>query len=164
MALGKTGGVPSAVPKPGESLADLFPDVAAQWHPTRNGELTPTKLSYGVGRRYWWKCDGGSDHEWNAVLASRTRAGNGCPFCTGLQASVTNSLEALSPEIAAEWHPTKNGEVVPANVVAGSTKKYWWKCDVADDSLTVHTVVGNTLGNFAIMKLKLKLKLKHGRS
>ena len=29
-------GLTSAVPKPGESLADLFPELAAEWHPTKN--------------------------------------------------------------------------------------------------------------------------------
>ena len=36
--------MPSAVPKPGESLADLFPDVVAEWHPTKNGDLTPADV------------------------------------------------------------------------------------------------------------------------
>ena len=28
-------------PKPEESLADINPEVAIEWHPTKNGELTP---------------------------------------------------------------------------------------------------------------------------
>jgi hypothetical protein len=32
------------------------------------------------------------------------------------------------PEIAKEWHPTKN-VLTPDNVVSGSNKKAWWKCE-----------------------------------
>jgi hypothetical protein len=32
-----------------------------------------------------------------------------------------------------EWHPTKNDDLTPADVAAGSNKKFWWKCDVAED-------------------------------
>ena len=32
--------MPSGKPKEGESLADLFPNVALLWHPTLNGDLS----------------------------------------------------------------------------------------------------------------------------
>src|SRR5262249_45365491 len=54
--------------------------------------------------------------------------GSGCPFCAGNKVSVTNSLAALFPEIAAEWHPTKNGNLTPDHIVAGSALKVWWQC------------------------------------
>ena len=133
MALGKTGGVAFAVPKPGESLADLFPDVAAQWHPTKNGDLLPTGVVAGSGRKVWWKCPEGPDHEWDAKVDHRTRSGSGCPACAGQAVSVTNSLASLFPEIAAEWHPTKNGDLLPTGVVAGSGRKVWWKCPEGPD-------------------------------
>jgi G:T-mismatch repair DNA endonuclease (very short patch repair protein) len=133
VALGKTGGVPSAVPKPGESLADLFPDVATQWHPTKNGDLTPEDVFSGSNKKVWWKCPVADDHEWNASANNRSRIGRGCGFCAGQRVSVTNSLQALLPEIAAQWHPTRNGELTAADVTTASNKKVWWKCSVADD-------------------------------
>ena len=36
-----------------KTLAE-FPDVAAQWHPTGNGNLTPTQVVAGSNRKDWW--------------------------------------------------------------------------------------------------------------
>jgi len=52
----------------------------------------------------------------------------GCPFCAGKRASVTNSLAALFPRVAAEWHPTRNGSLTPADVVVGSKAFVTWRC------------------------------------
>jgi hypothetical protein len=147
VVLGKTGGVTSAVPKPGESLADLFPDVAVQWHPTKNGSLTPFDLKAGSSKRVWWKCDKGPDHEWEAAGHSRTTGGSGCRFCAGQAASVTNSLASLFPEIAAEWHPTKNGDLIPSQVTSASNKLVWWTCDKGPDHEWVAAVSGRTGGH-----------------
>jgi G:T-mismatch repair DNA endonuclease (very short patch repair protein) len=145
VALGKTGSVPTSAPNPGESLADLFPDVAAQWHPTKNnglghgsgplkGEpLRADNVIAGSQKKVWWKCPVADDHEWLAMVESRTKDGHGCACCRGLKTSVTNRLDTQFPELAAEWHPTKNGDLTPADVVAGTHKKIWWKCPVADD-------------------------------
>ena len=144
VAVDKTEGMPSAVPKPGESLADLFPELAAQWHPTKNGDLTPADVVAGTNRKVWWKCDVAEDHEWEASIHPRTKRGVGCPACSGRQVASTNSLKTLFPEVAAQWHPTKNGELTPAEVVAGSQKKVWWKCDVAEDHEWLATASSRT--------------------
>lgn len=107
-------------------LATLRPDLAEQWHPTKNGELKPTDVTIGTDRKIWWICDKG--HEWEAKVANR-KNGCGCPICSGKKVLVGyNDLETVSPEIAAEWHPTKNGDVTPKNVVTNSNKKFWWQC------------------------------------
>src|SRR5205823_4226319 len=107
------------------------PDIAAQWHPDKNGDLTPDKLPSGSHERVWWKCGKGPDHEWQASVKDRTRSdgATGCPCCNGKQASITNSLAALFPKVATQWHPTKNGDLTPDQVPSGSHKKVWWKCD-----------------------------------
>jgi Hypothetical methyltransferase/Probable Zinc-ribbon domain/Helicase conserved C-terminal domain len=115
------------------SLAALFPEVALQWHPTKNGDQTPTDMAPRSGKRIWWRCDSGPDHEWQTTPGERTSRGSGCPFCAGLRVSTTNSLATLFPRIAAEWHPTKNGNLTPDQVVAGTEKKVWWKCPKGPD-------------------------------
>lgn len=109
------------------SLAALFPEVAAQWHPNRNGALTPGDVPAGTGEHAWWVCDQGPDHEWRAVVVSRTKMGTGCPACAGKQASVTNSV-ATHPILSEEWHPTKNLPLTAEDVVASTSKKLWWRC------------------------------------
>ncbi len=137
--------MPSAVPKPGESLADLFPDVAAQWHPTRNGELSPLLVKAGSNRKCWWLCPEGPDHEWLAKPNARTGQGTGCPCCRGLKISDSNRLSILCPSITAQWHPTKNGTLTPDQVVAGTSRNVWWKCSKGTDHEWQATVQNRTL-------------------
>jgi hypothetical protein len=110
------------------SLSTLFPEIAKQWHPTKNGQITPEQVVAGSNKQYWWKCPNGSDHEWRVKVNSRTSFQTGCPFCVGKQVSVTNSLATRFPEIAKQWHHTKNGSLTPEQIVSGSNTKYWWKC------------------------------------
>jgi hypothetical protein len=58
-------------------LGTRFPEIASQWHPTKNGGRRPTDVQLGTPRKVWWLCDSG--HEWNAVISSRKRSG--CPRC-----------------------------------------------------------------------------------
>ena len=109
------------------SLMAVAPDVAAQWHPTKNGDATPADVLSGTNRKYWWRCNVASDHEWEASPNGRVGQGNGCPSCSGRKVSVTNSLATCKPTAAALWHSTLNGGLTPAEVVAGSNKKYWFR-------------------------------------
>ena len=99
-----------------------------QLHPTKNGSITPDQVPAGSHTKYWWLCPEGPDHEWQVTVGGRTVSGSGCPCCAGQKVSVTNSLASLHPDVAVEWHPTKNNSLSPDKVVAGSHKKYWWKC------------------------------------
>jgi hypothetical protein len=111
------------------SLATLAPGVAAQWHPTKNGDVTPADITSQTHKKCWWRCDAGSDHEWEASPNSRVGRGTGCPCCNGNKVSVTNSLATLAPTVAAQWHPTKNGDLTPADITSRTHKKCWWRCD-----------------------------------
>ena len=63
-------------------LATVEPRIAAEWHPTLNGALTPEMVTAGSTRRVWWECPLG--HVWKAVIYSRTGAKKcGCPVCAG---------------------------------------------------------------------------------
>lgn len=116
------------------SLSSLYPQIAKEWHPKKNGNLTPEKIIAGSGKKYWWKCPKGPDHEWQATPNKRTRKeGSGCPFCSGQKVSITNSLISLFPDIAKEWHPTKNKPLTPDKITSASSKKVWWKCSEGDD-------------------------------
>ena len=122
-----------AIPKEGKSLAELSPQIAKQWHPTKNREIKPENVSDGSGRKYWWKCPEGPDHEWLGAVKDRTRQGGNCPFCINKRLSVTNNLEVKNPNLVKQWHPTKNGNLVPSQVITGSSKKFWWICDKGPD-------------------------------
>ena len=105
------------------TLAD-YPNLCEQIHPTKNGDFNPVNYTYGSGKKVWWKCPEGDDHEWVTRIDDRAR-GRGCPFCSGRRVSVTNNLLVSDPKIANEWHPTKNGDLRPEDVTPNMTRKVW---------------------------------------
>ena len=108
------------------SLQAVNPNLAKEWHPTKNGTLTALDVTSGSGIKVWWICKEG--HEWDAVIQSRNK-GIGCPYCSGYKHSEDNCLQAVNPNIAKEWHPTKNSSLTPSDVAPGSSKKAWWVCE-----------------------------------
>ena len=115
------------------SLAETHPEIAKQWHPTKNDDLTASDVTKGSHKKIWWKCKKGEDHEWEMEIASRTSQSQGCKVCAGYIVVKSNCLSTLNPEVAKEWHPTKNKKLTPYDVSVGSSKKVWWKCDKGDD-------------------------------
>jgi rubrerythrin len=41
-----------------------------------------------------------------------------------------NDLQTRKPDIAKQWHPIKNGEKRPSDVLPNATYRAWWLCDV----------------------------------
>ena len=37
----------------------LYPDLVKEWHPTKNGDLTPNDFTHGSGKKVWWLCPKG---------------------------------------------------------------------------------------------------------
>ena len=113
---------------PGENdFASQYPELARQWHPTKNGSLRPDQVTPSSNKKVWWICDKG--HEYQAVIASRTQRHGDCPYCRNVKVLPGfNDLATKYPEIAAEWHPTKNGALTPDQVLPGSRRKVWWQC------------------------------------
>ena len=131
---------------PKKSLAETNPELAEQWHPTKNGDLTPFDFTAGSNKKVWWKCEKGTDHEWFSVIYSRAKKrGNSCPICSNQKVVKSNSLFSTHPEIAKQWHPTKNGNLTPYDVLKGSTKKVWWKCEKGTDHEWLGSLRGKTL-------------------
>ena len=108
------------------SLAERNPELASEWHPTKNGALLPTMVTLNTHDRVWWlgKCG----HDWQASVKARN-TGTGCPYCNGRKVLPGfNDLATITPDLAKEWHPTKNDNFQPTNVTSGSSKTVWWKC------------------------------------
>ena len=108
-----------------QSLGDLNPELSKQWHPTKNGKLTPFNVTYGSNKKVWWICEKG--HIWKATIADRNN-GKNCPYCSGRFATKENNLGTINPELSKQWHPTKNGKLTPFDVTPNSNKKAWWIC------------------------------------
>ena len=137
------------------SLAEARPDLAKEWNYEKNGDLKPEDVSCGSGKKVWWKLpydvpdDYPVEHlrgkhfefEWEAAIYSRHNGKNGCPYLSGKAVwSGFNDLATINPELTAQWHPTKNGNLKPTQVTANAQKKVWWKLpyEVPADYPIVH--------------------------
>lgn len=112
-------------------LATVHPNLAVQWHPSLNSNLTPHEVSPGSKRKVWWL--GGCGHSFEATINSRT-SGTGCPYCSGQKIlSGFNDLASTHPRVASQWHPTLNADLLPQDVSAGTNKKAWWLGDCSHE-------------------------------
>ncbi len=106
-------------------LSIVNPEIASEWHPSRNAPLTPEDVTSRTHRKVWWLCRKG--HEWLADINNRTQR-NGCPYCSGRKICKDNCLRTVNPELAAEWHPSRNAPLTPDDVTARSGRTIWWIC------------------------------------
>ncbi len=128
------------------SLTTRFPEIASLWHPTKNGNLTPDKITGKSGRKVWWFCSE-CKQSWVAKVATKTsKKKTGCPYCIGQKVYEGNSLATLFPDIAKEWHPTKN-KITPKEITAGSNKRAWWLCRYNHRHEWIASVVDRTTGH-----------------
>jgi hypothetical protein len=107
------------------NLQVINPKLSKEWHPVRNGHLTPNNVLPNSAKKVWWLCD--KNHEYQSVIQNRTR-GCGCPHCAGRLPLEVRNLSLLNPVLSEQWHPTKNGRLTPKDVFSGAHKKVWWQC------------------------------------
>ncbi len=109
------------------SLADNKPYLLKQWHPTKNGNLTPFDITAKCPTLIWWQCEI-CGHEWRSSPNNRSK-GIGCPACAGRVPIVgVNDLKTINPKLASEWNYKKNDGKKPENFLPNSGKKAWWIC------------------------------------
>ena len=98
-----------------------------EWHYEKNCDFSPETVSPGSQRRAWWCCKRG--HEWQAQIRTRVK-GDGCPVCANkIVLQGKNDLATTHPKLAVQWHEKNNGHLRPKDIVAGSHKKVWWRCE-----------------------------------
>ena len=125
------------------TLLEQNATLAKEWHPTKNGTLTPDMVTPVSGKKVWWMCSQG--HEWEALISNRAK-GSGCPYCAGQRAVAGyNDLMTTHPALVAEWDFKKNSDITPKEVMGGSNKKVWWKC--ANGHKWQARIVDRTQGN-----------------
>lgn len=104
------------------------------WDYKRNKEDPPKKQS---NKKYFWQCPKDEEHFWEAVVSNVIRATERgtlkCPFCVNRKVCSTNNLKFKFPEIAKQWHPTKNKGLKPEDVVYSTKHKAWWLCPVGHE-------------------------------
>jgi len=108
------------------NLSVMNPGLAKEWHPSRNGDLTPRNVTPGSGKKVWWICTNG--HEWQAPVYSRNR-GSGCPVCNRPSPADNNEMLITNTDLRKEWHLTRNSGLNLRNLPPGFNKKVWWICE-----------------------------------
>lgn len=117
-------------------FASHFPQLAQEWHPTKNNGLLPTQFTKGSNKKAWWL--GQCKHEWEQAISNRAK-GAGCVVCAGkVVLPGFNDLASKYPQVSELWHPTKNADLLPTQVTPSSNKTVWWlgKCDHEWDMVT----------------------------
>ena len=115
------------------SLTSTHPELAQEWHPTKNGDRRPEHFSAGSSAKLWWLCQQrcevcGKAHEWDTLIKNRTRSGSGCAVCSGYRVCECNSLAAKRPDLLLEWDYDSNIKLEPSALGTYSKRKTSWTC------------------------------------
>ncbi|KAL3132803.1 hypothetical protein ABBQ38_006730 [Trebouxia sp. C0009 RCD-2024] len=119
------------------TFAECQHPLLAEWDHKRNAAHGnyPNETRLRSSKKIFWlctKCPAGQEHSWPASPGIRTsRNQSGCPTCAGHAACRCNPLQALYPDIAAEWdYSKKQGQ--PSDHTASSTFLAWWSSPLCD--------------------------------
>jgi len=127
-------GLMSGLVKENNSLAEKLPNIASEWHPIKNGKLTPDQLNYKSRKRVWWQCIFG--HEWETTVGARSQRKKTakCPICSGRRVLLGfNDLQTKNSTLCEEWDYSKN-KLKPTEIIYCSKKYVWWKCRICKNS------------------------------
>ena len=130
------------------SLATIHPEIADEWHPTRNGNLTAKDVLPHTMKKVWWLCTKTCEHlhEWQAAPDTRV-SGRGCPYCCNKIICPCTCLATKFPDLAREWHPSKNKKLTPDTVSPHSSTKVWWLCTKKNKEHTWRTAISSRTTN-----------------
>ena len=113
------------------TLAQVPPELAAQRHPSKHGDLAPTHVTHGSGHKVWWLCEDGQhghQHAWQARVRNRVYKKHGYPTCSGREPCQCNSLAAShSQTIQQQWDSVRNKDR-PEELLPQSTRQVHWRC------------------------------------
>lgn len=129
---GRSSGCPNCAGKvlnKKNSLLELHPDIAAEFHPIENVGARLEDIFANSNDLIWWLCKNDNEHEWPAAVYNRTKqGGTGCPFCSKTVPSTTYNLKILYPDLAAQYDSQAN-QKPPSQELPGSNKLVSWKCN-----------------------------------
>lgn len=115
------------------SIAETMPELAKEWHPTKNGNQKPSMFTRGSDYKAWWVCPL-CGHEYKALIGHRAN-GTACPKCKTIRFAETYRRHhvqkhgAISdPMLLMEWDTIRNEGKTPDMFSPGSDYKAWWCC------------------------------------
>lgn len=107
-------------------LATTNPEIAAIWHPTKNLPTVPESVVAGSDKKVWWTC--AESHEYETSVYNKCKNQN-CPVCFKiLLVAGVNDLQTTHPDLAKQWHPRNNGDLLPSQFTSINSNQVWWQC------------------------------------
>ena len=108
------------------SLFIKAPEIAAEWHPDKNGGIRPDMVPYGSNEKYWWRCPK-CQYEWATTVADRACANKGCPRCAAerTKQKLKKSNEQFIEELA-----QKNPNIYPIEKYKNAHEKIRFRCRI----------------------------------
>jgi len=135
----------------------------------KNFELLSEKYE-GIYNKLIWKCLSNECNEEFDMDLTSILSGYNCPCCSGRRVCLSNCLAFKNPELAFQWHSTKNGNLTPWDVTFKSNQYAWWKCDKGHEwpSTIDHRSDGNgcpecnnSKGEKEIDRVLIKFNISH---
>lgn len=112
-------------------LAESHPLLAAEWHPTKNGGLTPSDVTAANPRKAWWCNWHGNMRRWVQWKASiKYRAEHNTDFSTSNKPPYKivvgrNDLTTKHPLLAKGWHPDNSADIAKASGASRQDAVEW---------------------------------------
>lgn len=109
------------------SLKARYPEIIEyEWDYEKN-TIDPDTIAPHKRIKVWWKCPNG--HSYDAFPGNKIQnTGGNCPYCSSNRFCTELSLGYKNPELAKQWHPTKNNGVSPFDIFANHNGYAWWLC------------------------------------
>jgi len=106
------------------------PHLFKEWNFEKNEKLLLDVYEVNKNRciKAWWICSK-CNSNFDMLIRERAVRHSNCPYCSGKRINHTNSLGSLRPDLASQWHPTKNGDISPNEVSCSNRKSIWWYCE-----------------------------------
>ena len=109
-----------------KSLAEECPALVKEW--SDKNKFTAAEVTSGSKKAAVWKCSK-CGNEWSAIIKSRAKSGNGCPYCGRRRVlDGFNDLATEQPEIANQW-ADENYPHKPTEFLSRSNFTAVWVCD-----------------------------------
>lgn len=106
-------------------LKTLYPELAKEFD-SEKSKVSPENIYPSRPNYAWWLCP--LNHSYRTKIGHRINGSN-CPICSGRKLlQGFNDLQTKNPKIAEEFDKELN-KMQSCEVINGSNKHYWWKCN-----------------------------------
>lgn len=150
-------------------LQTTHPKLANEFHPDKNGNITPNNVGSGSNKKTWWICKHNSTHEWKTVITARAIYKTGCPYCDLTPQSkeeliILFELKSIFKGIPTTPFKKKYGSKVYSfdiyiptlNQVIEYDGRHWHKDNQAVDEKKIKIALLNDLNIFRVRQRPLK--------